>query len=256
LGCEKLGFEKLGFEKSRGFKVTVRARLIYEKRGGACFVPHVTLADLFSRAARRAGLWLCSTEGFSPHAKMSFSPELPAGVVALCEAVDIWLAPPFGEPPGEDLPKGKTLEEVSTRVVSMLNGQMPEGFRVKKCIFQAESAPTLGKECKAAQYRVWARNPRSTEKAEKFAARARSFFGEDALWVETGVDEGPLSWISLVLANPAKNGIGGWVKALIAEGLAAGWHDFCLARTALGRWNGVRVEPLTEEGAECLRTEK
>jgi radical SAM-linked protein len=206
----------------------------------------VVLADLFSRAARRAGLRLSSTEGFSPHAKMSFGPELPAGVVALCEAVDIWLS---------EVPGGEEPEE--TRLVSMLNEQMPEGFRVKKCIFPAQEAPALGKECRAAHYRVWPRNPLATE---KLAARAKSYFGEDALLVEmeTGADEKEadgkgLPWISLVLENPAKNGIGGWVKTLISEGLAAGWQDLCLARTALGRWNGVRVEPLTEEGAECLR---
>jgi radical SAM-linked protein len=234
--------------------LTVRARLIYEKRGGACFVPHVALADLFSRAARRAGLRLGSTEGFSPHAKMSFGPELPAGVVALWEAVDIWLA---------EVPEKAALGEASARLVSMLNEQMPAGFRVKKCVFPAEGAPALGKECKAAHYRIWPRNPSFVE---KLAVRARSYFSEDALLVETGVDEKELGekkpeerahpWISLVLANPAKNGVGGWVKTLIAEGLAAGWQDLCFARTALGRWNGLKVEPLTEECVECLRTEK
>jgi radical SAM-linked protein len=234
--------------------LAVRARLIYEKRGGACFVPHVALADLFSRAARRAGLRLGSTEGFSPHAKMSFGPELPAGVVALWEAVDIWLAEVPGKAP---------FEEMSARLASLLNEQMPEGFRVKKCVFPAEGAPALGKECKAAHYRIWPRNPCFVE---KLAARAKSYFSEDALLVETGVDEKEtdgkeangktLPWISLVLANPAKNGVGGWVKTLVAEGLAAGWQDLCFARTALGRWNGTRVEPLTEECVECPRTEK
>jgi hypothetical protein len=207
----------------------------------------VALADLFARAARRAGLRLCSTEGFSPHAKMSFGPELPAGVVALCEAVDIWLEE-----------KEAASEETSARLVSMLNRQMPQGFRVKKCVFPAEGAPALGKECKAASYRVW---PRGLRSAEELAARARSYFGEDVLLAETGIDEKEADgeshpWISLALANPAKNGVGGWVKSLMAEGFAAGWQDFCFARTALGRWNGVRVEPLTEEGAECLRIEK
>lgn len=199
---------------------------------------------------------LCSTEGFSPHAKMSFGPELPAGVVALYEAVDIW----FEEAPEETL-KGETREANSARLVSMLNEQMPEGFRIKKCVFLAEGSPALGKVCKAAHYWIWPRNPCFVE---KFAVRARSYFGEDVLSIETGADkksaeEAGNPWVSLVLANPAKNGIGGWVKTLIAEGLAAGWQDLCLARTMLGRWNGVQVEPLTEEseeGVECLRIEK
>ncbi|MDR2180838.1 MAG: TIGR03936 family radical SAM-associated protein [Synergistaceae bacterium] len=215
--------------------MTVRARLIYEKRRGACFVPHVVLADLFSRAARRAGLRLCSTEGFSPHPKMSFGPELPAGVIALCEAVDIWLQEIPGEVPGE-----KNTLDTGERLVSMLNEQMPEGFHVKKCLFPTDG--TLGKECRAAHYRIWPRNSCLTE---KLAARAKSYFGGDTLLVETGADEKEaLPWISLVLADPAKNGLGGWVKTLVSEGLAAGWQDLCLARIALGRWNGTQVEEL------------
>ncbi|MDR1979948.1 MAG: TIGR03936 family radical SAM-associated protein [Synergistaceae bacterium] len=231
----------------------MRARLIYEKRGGACFVPHAALVDLFSRAARRAGINLRSTEGFSPHAKMSFGPELPAGVVALCEAADLWL----GEDPRKDAP-----EKAGARLVSMLNEQMPEGFRVKKCIFPAEGAPALGKECGAAHYLIW---PRIIGSAEKLLDRAKSHFGEDVLSAEvlgldinididekeTNGENGPR--ISIVLANPAKNGIGGWVKALAGEGLVAGWQDLRIVRTALGRWNGVRMEPLTEEGVACLR---
>ncbi|MBQ6664010.1 MAG: DUF2344 domain-containing protein, partial [Synergistaceae bacterium] len=58
---------------------TVRVRLIYSKRGGACFVPHIALAQMFSRSASRAGLSLTMTQGFSPRAKISFGPELPAG---------------------------------------------------------------------------------------------------------------------------------------------------------------------------------
>lgn len=68
----------------------MRARFIYSKRGGACFVPHIALAQLFSRAAVRAGLKLAMTQGFSPRAKISFGPELPAGVVALNEPVDMY----------------------------------------------------------------------------------------------------------------------------------------------------------------------
>lgn len=68
----------------------MRARLIYSKRGGACFVPHIALAQIFSRSALRSGLKLIMTQGFSPRAKISFAPELPAGVVALNEPVDMY----------------------------------------------------------------------------------------------------------------------------------------------------------------------
>ena len=63
------------------------------------------------------------------------------------------------------------------------------------------------------------------------------------------------SRVSAVLANPAQNGLGGWVKALAADGVVAGWHDMCIVRTALGRWNGKQMEPIGEDAA-CLRIEK
>ena len=69
----------------------MRIRLVYEKRGGACFVPHVSLAQVFIRSAFRINLNFEMTQGFSPRPKMSFGPELPAGVVALDEPVDIYL---------------------------------------------------------------------------------------------------------------------------------------------------------------------
>jgi radical SAM-linked protein len=209
--------------------VGTRVRLIYEKRGGACFVPHIALATLFARAARRAGISLRSTDGFSPHSKMSFGPELPAGVVALGEPLDVWL----NEAPKE-----------GADLAALLNAQMPEGFRVRKCLFPAEDGPALGKECKAAHYLIW---PREGRFLEPLAERLKSHFGEEALSLEAVEPENGSRRISLVLAAPAKNGIGGWVKALVAEDLAAGWQDLCIVRTALGRWDGARMEPLSEE---------
>ena len=65
---------------------------MYSKRGGACFVPHIALAQIFARSALRAGFRLEMTHGFSPRARRSFAPELPAGVVALNEVVDMYFS--------------------------------------------------------------------------------------------------------------------------------------------------------------------
>ena len=111
----------------------MRTRLIYSKRGGACFVPHIALAQMFSRSASRAGLTLIMTQGFSPRAKLSFGPELPAGVVALNEPVDMYF------------------ENVPENFVSM-NNSLPEGFNISRVIFPEEDSPSLGKFCKHAEY--------------------------------------------------------------------------------------------------------
>ena len=226
-----------------------RLRLFYEKRGGACFVPHIALASLFARAANRAGIGLHMTEGFSPRAKMSFGPELPAGVVALSEPLAIWL-------------EGDSQAEAPERLAERWNGQMPEGFRVIKCLFPAEGAAALGKDCKAALYWVWPRNADAGELSRSLERH----YGEDLL--NLSVDDAEagregvrgLPRISFVISKPAQNGIGRWVKALTAaeaidgwqgwQGRQGwhGWQDLCIVRAALGRWNGAQMEPLAEEG--------
>jgi len=224
---------------------TTRIRLIYEKRGRACFVPHVAMSTLFARAARRADIELSYTDGFSPRAKISFGPELPAGVVALSEPADLWL-------------KGERKQLSSPEeIVSALNEQMPEGFRVTKCFFPAEGA--LGKECRAAHYLVWLRNNFDTTELLQHMER---HYGE--AFLHGFVEQNMPSRISAVLADPAQNGIGGWVKILIADGIAAGWHDMCVVRVSLGRWHGKNeknernekhMEPIGDDAA-CLRIEK
>ena len=151
---------------------------------------------------------------------MSFCPELPAGVVALGEAVELWL-----DKPPECL-------------VPLLNAQMPEGFRVLTCDFLPDGAPALGKECRAARYLTRARNGRSPE---ELLACLQRHLGADLLSADS---ERP--WLSLVITDPAGNGLGGWVKALIGEGLVAGWQDLCFVRVALGTWDGRRLRTLGE----------
>jgi hypothetical protein len=220
-------------------------RLIYEKRGGACFVPHVALSAVFARAARRAGMELSGTEGFSPRARMSFGPELPAGVVALNEPGDLWL-----KTPEEITAEGR--RDFLEYVTGALNAQMPEGFRVTKCLLPAEGSPALGRECRAAHYLVWTGNGLS-EDADKLLSYMNRCYGEAVLdgFVEQVVFCG-FSRVSAVIANPAQNGIGILVKALVADGVVAGWHETRIVRTGLGRWNGKQMESM-EEGAACFK---
>jgi hypothetical protein len=151
---------------------------------------------------------------------MSFGPELPAGVVALGEAVELWL------------------EKPPERLVPLLNAQMPEGFQVLTCSFLPDEAKALGKECRAAHYLARARNGRSPE---DLLACLQRHLGADLL-----SSDSERSWLSLTISDPAGNGLGGWVKVLIEEGLASGWQDLCFVRLALGAWDGRRLRPLEE----------
>ena len=221
----------------------VRVRLIFEKRGRACFVPHVCLSTLFARAGRRAGLELSSTEGFSPRARMSFGPELPAGVVALSEPADLWLKV------RKEITEEKRRDFLQS-VTGAFNAQMPEGFRIIKCALPSDGAPALGKACGAAHYLVWIRSGPSLASLAELLSHMERHYGQAIL--NCFIEQAMFSRVSAVIGNPAQNGIGGWVKALVAEDIVAGWHDMCIVRVNLGRWNGKQMES-TEGGDACFK---
>ena len=190
----------------------VRVRLIYSKRGGACFVPHIALAQVFGRSAARAGFTLTMTEGFSPRAKLSFGPELPAGVVALNEPVDVY----FAGTPEDILPR--------------MNASLPEGFRVSEVLFPPEGSPNLGKSCKFAEYLL--RSVRGLE----MAGLAGEFYGESAVKCAMSGE-----WLRLILAEPSQNPIGGFARHLGNDGLIAGWHEVNIVRTRVGLYREGQV---------------
>lgn len=89
-------------------------RLRFSKEDRAKYISHLDINRVMSRALRRAQIPLWFTEGFNPHAYMSFSLPLSLGVESLCETVDIRLT--------EDI----SCEEVKDR----LNAVMPMGIRI------------------------------------------------------------------------------------------------------------------------------
>lgn len=66
-------------------------RLRFCKQGRLKYISHLDINRALSRAFRRADIPLWFTEGYNPHAYMSFSLPLSLGVESLCEYVDIRL---------------------------------------------------------------------------------------------------------------------------------------------------------------------
>ena len=184
----------------------MRVRLIYEKRGGACFVPHIALAQVFTRSAKRARIELEMTQGFSPRAKISFGPELPAGVVALNELVDMYTV--------EDYPA----------IVVMMNEVLPEGFRISRAINIPEGSPNLGKSCTHAEYLLRTTNGQDIEYSTRM-------FWYDSITSMEYIED----WLHLFVENPAQNPIGGLVRNLVAKNLISGWHEINVVRVSVGR---------------------
>ena len=111
-----------------------RVRIFFSKGGRALFVPHVDLPILFARAARRAGLGMEYTQGFSPHPKTEFGPPLPVGVAGMDEPAEFWLL------------------EWRDDLLERWAGAMPEGIALTSA--REASGPSLSKRCRDASYRI------------------------------------------------------------------------------------------------------
>ena len=185
----------------------MRVRLVYSKRGGACFVPHIALAQIFARSALRAGFRPEMTQGFSPRARLSFGPELPAGVVALNEPADMYFS-------------GDTFS------LDAMNAALPEGFRISQVLFPAEDSPSLGKSCKFAEYLI--RNTQGLDILDT----AKNFYAH-ALVKSEYIDD----WLRLILSEPAQNPIGGLIKHMIAQNIITGWHQVNIVRANIGLYD-------------------
>ena len=98
-----------------------KVRLKFTKKGDAQFISHLELVHLFHRAAKRADLPLCYSEGFHPMPRIIFATALPVGVESLMESVDL------------ELEGRMTPNEVKER----LNQVLPHGIE----IIEADEVP-------------------------------------------------------------------------------------------------------------------
>lgn len=187
----------------------MRLRLLFEKRGWAAFIRHVEVPQLFGRMARRAGLTLEFTQGFSPHPHIVMGPALPVGVLGLREATEIFFA----------------RQLTATEVVDRLNAVSPQGIRFLRGQVMGEG-PGLGKAVNAATY-LFA--PRNRSLLSVVEAKAREVFQSNLLWC--GQNGG---WLDFCLTDASSIGLGHLVRPLIADGLIGHWGEVKALRTGLG----------------------
>ncbi len=91
-----------------------KIRLRFEKRGDIRFLSHLELAHLFHRAAKRADLALCYSEGFHPMPRIIFATALPVGMESMNEVVELEIGDRMNP------------SEIKDR----LNQSLPEGIRI------------------------------------------------------------------------------------------------------------------------------
>ncbi len=117
----------------------IDVRMFFEKTGMAKFISHLDTVRCVTRAMKRANVPIWFTEGFNPHAFMSFAMPLSLGFESYCETVDFRLT-----------------EEVDfDELAERLNNALPVDITVKK-IAIPEMQPN---EIRWAEYKIIFNNP-------------------------------------------------------------------------------------------------
>ncbi|MFP5297523.1 MAG: TIGR03936 family radical SAM-associated protein [Actinomycetota bacterium] len=163
----------------------MRYRIRWAKRGKLRFLSHHDEALVFERAARRGGVPLDYSKGFSPHPKIAFGSGLPVGFGSEVELLDVGLTQPLA----------------TDELIARFNQGLPEGLEVLAAVPLAPGAVSLGAVIMAADYLI----------------------ATDAQWLDAGVAKF-MSLTSYEIEKPYKGSTrvddlrGGVLSAEVADG--------------------------------------
>ena len=212
-------------------------RIWFSKTGTAKYISHLDLNRCMSRAVHKAKLPLWYTEGFHPHAFLTFALPLSLGAEGLRESMDIKME--------EDL----CPEEIRDR----LNAALPPDIRV---LDVTEPVMKPG-QIAWASYLVEL-EPEEGESGESLAEKLRSLLGQTAILVEKrsksgvktvdirpGIQEAEIEpageYVRLRLMLPAGS-TENINPSLVVEALRADTGASCFARiTRTGLYNAERI---------------
>ncbi len=199
-----------------------RIRIVFEKKDWFTFVNHMDLPNIFSRAARRAGLLSEYTQGFSPHPRISLGPALAISVEGREEPAEFWF------------------EEWHDNSLQLWNDQLPEGLLILKCVEIEDGGPSLAKFTTAAQYRIRGVSKQLTE--EDFNLLKNTVEQTAPLWYAKKTD----GIITLIAGELNKCGGTLFVRTLKESGVISGWSDLYIIREKVGTWDeaGQQLLPL------------
>ncbi len=137
-------------------------RMFFHKDGPSRYMSHLDLTRCMTRCIRRAGLPIWYTEGFNPHAYMTFALPLSLGAAGYYEIMDIRFV--------EDMPLSEAVER--------LNAALPEGITVWKAA-EPKSKPTA---IVSARWEITCEDSELT--AAELADRLSAFLSKDEILVE------------------------------------------------------------------------
>ena len=120
-------------------KWAMDVRMSFQKTGMAKFISHLDTVRCITRAMKRANVPVWFTEGFNPHAFLTFAMPLSLGFESLCETVDFRLM------------EETDLNELAER----LNNALPVDITVKEIYVYETSANDI----RWAEYKIIFNNP-------------------------------------------------------------------------------------------------
>ena len=120
----------------------MRVRLRFSKRGKIRFTSHRDTARVWERTVRRAQLPIAYSQGFSPHAKLSFGLALSTGFESDAEYLDIELDPARADQVDIDA------------LPAMLSALLPEGMTASAVAVLPPGSPSLQQIVTSCEYLI------------------------------------------------------------------------------------------------------
>ncbi len=132
-----------------------RYRVIYTKLGSVAMTSHLDINRVLPRAARRAGLDMHYSGGFTPRAQVSFGPALALGVSSVAEVCDLFLRDAI-EP---------------SELVRRLDAVSDPGMRFLRAMEIPTEAPVISRIVRVAEFLLYAGRLADPEVAAAAVAR-------------------------------------------------------------------------------------
>jgi len=188
-----------------------RIRIIFKKSGWITHLNHMDLPNLFSRAAKRAGLEQEYTQGYSPRPRTSFGPPLAIGVTGENEPAEFWFA---------------NWDENSQ---NKWNDNLPEGIKILR---SAEvEGPVLSQSCNAAVYEIQKTDKELPELALNVL---EEMIEKEAILYQSSFQSG---LIILTIGSVERCSAGKMVRTLQENEFCSGWSDLRIVRRIVGSWD-------------------
>ncbi|MDR2066585.1 MAG: TIGR03960 family B12-binding radical SAM protein [Endomicrobium sp.] len=116
----------------------VRLLLRFAKKGMIKYISHLEQIEVFRRSARRSGLPIAFTSGFSPQVKSSYGPPLSIGQESSSEYIELYFT-----------------ENISTKIVKLaISKVLPEGYNLLNVKKMPLLFPSIDRLVNVSEYKI------------------------------------------------------------------------------------------------------